>query len=60
MLPEYKVIKDGSATFYPENNSIGDVPAYGLYIRHANSITLENINVTPRSAETRDMITFAE
>jgi polygalacturonase/uncharacterized protein YjdB len=60
MLPEYKVIKDGSATFYPENNSIGDVPAYGLYIRHANSITLEDINVTPRFAETRDMITFAE
>lgn len=41
---------------YPENNSMGDLPAYGFYIRHANGVELENIHVTPRSVDTRENI----
>lgn len=41
---------------YPENNSFGDVDAYGLWIRHADRVELEKIEVTPRSMNTREMI----
>lgn len=41
---------------YPENNSFGDVDAYGLWIRHADHVELKNIRITPRSVNTREMI----
>ena len=41
---------------YPENNSFGDVDAYGFWIRHADHVTLEDIAVIPRSVNTREMI----
>ena len=41
---------------YPENNSFGDVPAYGIFIRHAPYVTLEHINIIPRSMNTRECI----
>lgn len=41
---------------YPENNSFGDVDAYGLWIRHVDGVKLTNINVTPRSMNTRECI----
>lgn len=45
-----------SVTDYPENNSFGDVPAYGIFIRHAPYVTLEDINIVPRSMNTRECI----
>ena len=45
-----------SVTDYPENNAFGDVPAYGLFIRHAPKVTLEGIDITPRSMNTRQCI----
>lgn len=41
---------------YPENNSFGDVDAYGLWIRHGDRVVLEDIEVVPRSSNTREMI----
>lgn len=41
---------------YPENNSLGDVPAYGLYIRHADNVSLKDICIDPRSSNTRKCI----
>ena len=29
---------------YPEANMFGFTPAYGLYIRHADGVTLKNVN----------------
>jgi|GEM_PF-732265 len=46
-----------TAAEYPENNRHGDVPAYGLYIRHVDGITIEgDFHVTPRTVDTRDCI----
>ena len=36
-------------TDYPESNAHGDVDAYGLWIRHADRVTLRGIQVKPRS-----------
>lgn len=38
---------------YPESNAVGDLPAYGMYVRHANRISLKNFKVEPRSMNTR-------
>lgn len=38
---------------YPENNSFGDVPAYGFYVRHANNVTFEDVEVIPRTCNNR-------
>ncbi|MDR3264078.1 MAG: hypothetical protein LBT30_07205 [Clostridiales bacterium] len=50
-IPEYKKA-------YPENWRFGDVPAYGLWARHAEDLTLNSFNVTPRSANTRKCTVF--
>lgn len=47
---------DEFLTDYPESNAHGDVDAYGLWIRHADHVRLENIQITPRSANIREMI----
>ena len=49
--PLYENIKD-----YPESNAFGDLPAYGLFIRHAENVKLENVSFTPRSCNSRDEI----
>jgi len=41
---------------YPESNSFGDVPACGLFIRHAHNVELKEISITPRSMNTRPCI----
>lgn len=41
---------------YPESNAIGDVPACGLYIRHADNIDLSDMEVRPRSQNTRPVL----
>ena len=41
---------------YPENNLFGDVDAYGIWARHCDRLTLEGVEIIPRSANTREMI----
>lgn len=41
---------------YPESNAHGDVDACGIWVRHADHVTLENFQVVPRSCNTRDDI----
>ncbi len=41
---------------YPENNAFGDVPAYGLYIRHGENVTVEDCHIVPRSMNQRECI----
>lgn len=41
---------------YPESNAHGDVDAYGVWARHVDGLTLEDVSVTPRSCNTREMI----
>ncbi len=45
-----------SITDYPESNSFGDVPAYGIYVRHAKNIALEDVSIEARSMNTRECI----
>ena len=41
---------------YPESTAHGDVDAYGIWARHVDGLTLEDVCVTPRSCNTREMI----
>lgn len=43
---------------YPENWRFLDVPAYALWARHLDGLTLENIKAIPRSVNTRDMFSL--
>lgn len=47
---------DEFLTDYPESNAHGDVDACGLWVRHADGVTLEGVQVTPRKGNTRDII----
>ncbi len=47
---------DEFLTDYPESNAHGDVDACGLWIRHADRVTLKEIHVTPRQGNTRPVI----
>ena len=61
-LPESIDIKERiheNIRSYPESNSFGDLPAYGFYIRHAENVVLENVEVIPRSMNTRECIVRA-
>lgn len=42
-----------AAKEYPEAWMMGDVPAYGVYIRHAKNVTVTGCRFTPRSGDTR-------
>lgn len=50
-IPEY-------AATYPENWRFKDVPAYGLWARHVDTLVLENVNVTPRTANEREKFVY--
>lgn len=41
---------------YPENNNFGDVDAYGIWARHVDGLTLNNISIQPRVSNTRACI----
>ncbi len=41
---------------YPESNAHGDVDASGLWVRHADGFTLEQIDIAPRSCDRREII----
>ena len=43
-------------TDYPESNAHGDVPACGLWARHIDGLTLEDVRVLPRKANRRPLI----
>ncbi len=45
---------------YPENNAFGDVPAYGLYIRHGENVTVEDCHIVPRSMNQRECIVWED
>lgn len=45
---------------YPQSNIFGDAPAYGLFIRHAKGITLENVTFGFDSPDARPWIVSAE
>lgn len=45
---------------YPENNAFGDVPAYGLYIRHGENVTVEDCCIVPRSMNQRECFVWEE
>lgn len=47
---------DEFLTDYPESNAHGDVDAYGIWARHVDHLVLEDIQVVPRSCNTREMI----
>jgi len=47
-------------TDYPESNAHGDVPACGIWARHIDSLQLENVEITPRSCNTREKIIICE
>ena len=41
---------------YPESNALGDMPSYGFYIRHTKNVCLDNVQIKPRSMNTRPML----
>ena len=45
---------------YPENNTFGDVGAYGIWLRHADNVLLQDISIIPRSANRRECITYMD
>ena len=47
---------DEFLTDYPECNAHGDVDACGIWVRHADGVTLEDIDVRPRTMNTRPVI----
>ena len=41
---------------YPESNAHGDVDASGIWARHIDGLALEEIDITPRAADNREII----
>lgn len=54
LAPEEQVYEN--VVDYPENNAFGDVPASGLYVRHAQATTLTECEIVPRTTSTRPAI----
>jgi polygalacturonase len=45
---------------YPEFWMFGDLPAYGLFARHVDGLTLHNFHVTPRTVNERELLVFED
>ncbi len=43
---------------YPESNMFGTLPAYGLYVRHAESVTLKNLQTRWQAPDARPALVF--
>ncbi|MGO4770492.1 glycoside hydrolase family 28 protein [Flavobacterium sp. W22_SRS_FK3] len=43
---------------YPEFSMFGELPAYGLYVRHANGISMKNIKLTLDDSDFRPAFVF--
>lgn len=41
---------------YPENNTFGDVDAFGIWARHVDGLQLQDVDIIPRSCNTREPI----
>lgn len=50
-VPEY-------ATVYPEFSMFGELPAWGLYVRHIGSIQLKNIKIKIKDVDYRPALVF--
>ena len=47
-----------AAPDYPEFSMFGELPAYGLYVRHANGISMKNIKLTLDDSDFRPAFVF--
>jgi hypothetical protein len=52
---------DGSAVpelpdAYPQNTMFGTLPAWGLYVRHVERLTMRDVDLQTRHADSREMI----
>ncbi|TDX02036.1 glycoside hydrolase family 28 protein [Dinghuibacter silviterrae] len=45
---------------YPEFSMFGELPAWGLYVRHANGVTLKNVTLTAKTPDYRPTCVFDE
>lgn len=52
-VPEY-------AKVYPENWRFKDVPAYGLWVRHTDGISISAVHVIPRTANEREQFVYED
>ncbi len=41
---------------YPEFHMFGELPAWGLYMRHVDGVTFDNVNMTAREADYRPVM----
>ena len=53
---ELNVVRYENYDEYPESNALGDAPAYGLYARHIDGVSVKELKVKGRSSETREML----
>lgn len=53
----HKDVKE-AADAYPEAWMMGDVPAHGIYFRHAKQVSAENCTFLPRTGDTRPKLSF--
>lgn len=59
-LAELNIVRYENYDKYPESNALGDVPAYGIYTRHVDRLSLSDIKVIGRTTETREMIVLED
>jgi hypothetical protein len=41
---------------YPQNTMFGTLPAWGLYVRHVEGLTMRDVDLRTRSSDSREMI----
>jgi len=51
--PPENEIQRGRVSYYPEPNFLGTMPAYGLFIRHVNGLTLTDVDVSYATPDLR-------
>ena len=47
---------EDEAQFYPEPDRLGTMPAYGMFARHVNGLTVRNVNVSYNSTDSRPAV----
>ena len=45
---------------YPEFDCFGITPAYGIYVRHADNVTLRNVNIRMKNPDVRPAVVFED
>ena len=56
-----KIVLPEVTKLYPENSNFGKVfPTYGLFIRHAQNITLSNVHIETIQQDKREMLIFED